>query len=85
MKRDYTVLNIGKGTCPVCGADHRNSNTCKQWNQSGIISCYRETTADIGEELNGYRYTGTDNQGWGTWKPAENGMRGNHQEGCKDP
>ena len=71
MGRDYTVLNTGKGTCPVCGADHKNSNTCKQWSESGVISCYRETTADIGEELNGYRFTGTDEAGFGKWKPAE--------------
>lgn len=68
MARDYTVLNTGEGTCPVCGADHKNSNTCKQWNESGVISCYRKNSAEVGDELNGYRFTGTDEAGFGKWK-----------------
>ena len=70
MARDYTVLNEKNGTCPICGADHKNDNKCKLWN-SGIISCFRENTAEVGEELNGYRYVGEDRAGFGSWKPAE--------------
>lgn len=70
MSRDYTVLNIGKGTCPICNADRKNSNTCKRW-ESGMISCYRETTNEVGEEINGYRFAGEDAAGFGSWKPAD--------------
>lgn len=70
MRSDYTVLNKGKGNCPVCGADHNNSNKCKQSNDSGIISCYRENSAEIGGEVNGYRFVG-EKDSWGLWKPAE--------------
>ena len=65
------TLNSGKGFCPVCAADRKNSNKCKQDRDTGLIQCYRGHGANhqVGDELNGFRFLG-DADGWGLWKPA---------------